>query len=463
MDLPPTPPTDWPIVGCTPELLGTVNNSKELFKLICRYGEYCEQRGGVIHSFLGPFLVFVVTDPDDIITVLNTCLEKNWVYEFARSWLGDGLVTVTTKLSIWRRHRRIIARAFNQQVLDGYMDIFNKRARSLVNEMTAKVESGPFNHTHLLEDFALKTMYQTTMEFSEESLAGVAGREVKEALRSMLRIVAARFQNMLLSSPLIYNFTSLRKEEVMQKATLDKICTEVVNNKRLALKNKEKSPSKFKSFLELLLELPADEAFTEKEIQDEVETMIVAGSDTTQTMLGYCLMLLGTHQDIQDQLYEEIKLCGTSDVEKQDLSRLVLAEAVLLETMRLFPILAGTMRYASTDVKLKNCTIPAGTTVMLLLYVMHRSTKYWGPDANEFVPQRWLPSPPPIARAFAGFSIGKRGCIGRTYAMMSMKTTLVHLLRRFRISADISKLELQVDSFLKPASGCEISLQLREQ
>uniref|UniRef100_A0A2A4JN81 Cytochrome P450 n=1 Tax=Heliothis virescens TaxID=7102 RepID=A0A2A4JN81_HELVI len=80
---------------------------------------------------------------------------------------------------------------------------------------------------------------------------------------------------------------------------------------------------------------------------------------------------------------------------------------------------------------------------------------------HQFRPERWLNDDFNSNQDFAGFGLGKRGCIGKTYAVIAMKVMLAHFIRRYRVRADMSELKLSAEFVLKPVSGHEISIELR--
>ncbi|VVC90275.1 unnamed protein product, partial [Leptidea sinapis] len=208
-------------------------------------------------------------------------------------------------------------------------------------------------------------------------------------------------------------------------------------------------------------------AFTDREIREHVDTMIVGGHDTSANVLMITLVLIGSFPEVQEKIFEELRQVfgkDDRDVTKQDLSQLVYTEAVLKESMRIYPIVPVTARMLDKDVKLKNCTLTRGRTCFTFVYGVHRHP-VWGSDAEEFKPERWLDPTtlPESPHAFAAFNMGRRICIGKSYAYMSMKTTLAHLMRRYKIQADHTKLKFKIDVMLKPSDGHSISIQRREE
>ncbi|GBP54910.1 Cytochrome P450 4V2 [Eumeta japonica] len=224
---------------------------------------------------------------------------------------------------------------------------------------------------------------------------------------------------------------NVSKIKVVQKRR-----SEFLTNK----KNNEKDPEAgrpFRAFLDLMLELTSKEGiFTDQQIREEVDTIILTGQETTSSTVLYTLLLLGTHQEQQQKVYDEIREIfenSDRDVSKEDLKRLIFLEATLKE---------------------KDYTLPAGSSCAVSVWGLHRHVR-WGPDHDSFRPERWLDAGalPAHPAAFAAFAHGQRGCIGKNYALMSMKTMMVQFLRRYRVFSDITKLKLRFDGLLKPVSG----------
>ncbi|XP_045780382.1 cytochrome P450 4C1-like [Maniola jurtina] len=469
-DEPPAFPGGLPLIGHAHLLIG---DSIQLWNSVKELSYESLKAGGAISASIGPRTIYVVTDPDDYLTIANTCLQKDNFYEFAKPWLGEGLVT--GDLPIWRVHRRLLNPAFSQVVLDGFLGVFNGQARRLVKDLEAEVGNGPFDHWVYTRHNALETICLTALgvDFTDKSMLN---SEYVNAAEQMFNILVDRFQKFWLHSHFIYSWSALRKKQdqclkilhnmsytVLQKRKADYLknrnCTEV--------EEKTKGP-KFKPFMDLLLELSIEKgAFNDREIREHVDTMIVGGHDTSASVLMYTMLLIGSYPHVQEKIFEELHVVfgdDDRDVTKQDLSQLVYLEAVLKETMRYYPIVPVTARRLDRDVKLRNCTLTRGRTCFMFVYGVHRHPM-WGPDAEEFKPERWLDPAtlPECPTAFAGFSMGRRICIGKSYAYMSMKTTLAHVFRHYKVSGDHTKLVAKIDVMLKPDSGYYITIERRKK
>ncbi|CAK1577858.1 unnamed protein product [Parnassius mnemosyne] len=464
---PPALPGAWPLIGHAHLFMGDTvylwNNVKEMSYRSLK-------AGGVTKISIGPQTIYVLTDPEDCLTVANACLQKDIIYEFAKPWLGEGLLT--GKESIWKRHRKLLNPAFNQLVLDGYQKVFNSQSRRLVKDLEVEVGKGPFDHLVYTLRNSLETVCLTTMgvDLCDDS---IMNSHYVQAVKQILSIMIERLQKYWLHNNFIYSWSTLKKKEDQCLRTLHNMSNKVLQARKAAYLNNKKngleasSGTKFKAFLDLLLELSIEAgALNDLEIREEVDTMIAAGYDTTANVLMFTLVLIGSYPKVQERIFEELhNVFGEDDrdVTKQDLSRLVYLEAVLKESMRLYSIVPVTARRLDKNVKLKNYTLTAGRTCLFLIYGIHRHPM-WGDDAVEFKPERWLDTAtlPSCPTVFAAFSMGKRVCIGKQFALMSMKTTLSHVLRHYRVKGDHTKIRLKLDVVLKSVCGHNISIERRK-
>ncbi|XP_046679083.1 cytochrome P450 4c21-like [Homalodisca vitripennis] len=173
--------------------------------------------------------------------------------------------------------------------------------------------------------------------------------------------------------------------------------------------------------------------------RDEVVTMIAAASDTVVGSLALVVTTLGHYPEIQDKIVEEI-LAVMGDLERDvtsaDLNAMTYLGQVITESIRLHGTVVGIMRRATKDTKLTNITLPAGSRVVIMLHGMGWDKEQF-PNPDQFQPDRFSPENQKKRHsyAFKPFSAGPRNCIGKAYAMIVMKTVLVHILRRLRVTS----------------------------
>ena len=104
--------------------------------------------------------------------------------------------------------------------------------------------------------------------------------------------------------------------------------------------------------------------------------------------------MLGIHQNIQHKVITEInEICDSQiqlDFSLDFLQKFQYLEAVIKETMRLFPEGPFIARESANDVDINGYLIPKGAVILISIFGMHRDQKYWGSDAHEFKPERFL-------------------------------------------------------------------------
>jgi cytochrome P450 len=190
--------------------------------------------------------------------------------------------------------------------------------------------------------------------------------------------------------------------------------------------------------LSLLMQAKDDETnvlMTEKQLRDEVLTLLIAGHETTANLLAWTLFLLAQDADADRRLHEEARalLGGRTAFSAADVDRMTYAKQVIHEGLRLYPPGWFVGRAALADVRLGAYTVPKGSVVMLSQYVMHRDERYF-PEPERFKPDRWagdflerLPR-----GAYFPFSAGDRHCIGEGFAWQEALLILATLVERWR-------------------------------
>ncbi|KAL0120094.1 hypothetical protein PUN28_008041 [Cardiocondyla obscurior] len=169
--------------------------------------------------------------------------------------------------------------------------------------------------------------------------------------------------------------------------------------------------------LDLLIAASREGLMTDLDIAEEVDTFMFEGHDTTAMGLCFTLALLAEHKDIQDRVRNEIDAAVQKNGEKfsmkllQDLPYL---ERCIKEALRLYPSVFVISRILGDNVKLQSYFVPAGTMIILNIYLAHRSSDFW-PNPEVFDPDRFLPDRIRNRHPYSyiPFSAGPRNCIGK--------------------------------------------------
>lgn len=206
------------------------------------------------------------------------------------------------------------------------------------------------------------------------------------------------------------------------------------------------------------------------DIKEEVDTIMFEGHDTTAAGSSFVLCLLGIHQNIQDRVYKEIySIFGDSDREATfaDTLEMKYLERVIMESLRLYPPVPLIARKLNQDVKLssEDYTLPAGATVVIGTFKIHRREDIYGARADVFDPDNFLPERTQNRHyySFIPFSAGPRSCVGRKYAMLKLKVLISTILRNYHIRSKLSEedFKLQADIILKRTDGFRLEIEPR--
>lgn len=402
-------------------------------------------------------------------------LKKEELYKYAEPVVGTGLFTASVPK--WKRHRKIIMPTFNQKILDDFVPVFVEQSNILLQQLEKEVGKSVFNVFHYVSRCTLDIICETAMGITVKAQTNDSDY-VKWANKAM-EIVFTRMFNIWYHSDFIFNLTSHAKDLKDIKKKMHDFTGAVVKEKREAYQKKleemrylpegyVEEETKRKTFLQQLIELSESGAkFTDEELREEVDTFMVAGSDTTASMNSFVFIMLGMYPDIQEKVYEEVLdvLGPDRPVEHTDLNRFPYMERVMRETMRLFPVGPLLVRAITKDIKLEKCIIPAGSSVVMAIIALHWDASVW-PDPFKFEPDRFLPEE--VAKrhpySWLPFSGGPRNCVGPKYAFMAMKALIATVIRKYKFSTPYKKIQdikLKADLMLKPVDGYKVSLELR--
>ncbi|KAJ3568392.1 hypothetical protein NP233_g5745 [Leucocoprinus birnbaumii] len=188
----------------------------------------------------------------------------------------------------------------------------------------------------------------------------------------------------------------------------------------------------------------SEESLSDQEILGNMFFLLVAGQDTTAHTLTCVLALLAIYQDEQDKLFHHIKTVIPDGrvPTYEDMSSLTHTQAVIFETMRLYPIIPAIARDAVKDTTMPvvgsedetvHIQVIEGTSVILNFAALHHNPSYWE-DPHEFLPERFFKSWK--RDAFLPFSTGPRACLGRKFSETEAIAIITLLVSRYRVDID---------------------------
>uniref|UniRef100_A0A914XXN3 Cytochrome P450 n=1 Tax=Panagrolaimus superbus TaxID=310955 RepID=A0A914XXN3_9BILA len=227
----------------------------------------------------------------------------------------------------------------------------------------------------------------------------------------------------------------------------------------------ESSGHRKMAFLDLMLQMVEKGDLDRDGLQEEVDTFVFEGHDTTSAAMNFFLHLMGANPEIQERVHREIDdVIGDSvrDLTFDDIGRLRYLEACLKETLRMYPSVPMIARQCVEDTKVGNHILPKGTGVVIIASMVHRDPRYWD-NPEIFNPERFLDSELKHPYAYIPFSAGSRNCIGQRFAMMEEKCIIARILREFKVQSSVrtDQLRIAAELIIRPMHGNYIKFERR--
>lgn len=399
---------------------------------------------------------YAIFHPDYVKHVLQdhyTNYDKGEKYRAALSPLmGNGLFT--SEGAFWLRQRRIAQGAFQKAHVPAFADHINACVADMIVDWSRKARAG--------EPVALReALTELTLRAALRMLFGVDAQGEMPALIEAVNEVndSIRFGRVFLPVRLPASVpTPSRRRFARSLHTIDEFVYRIIRQRQAAAD----PGSDLVGLLVRAQDPETGERMDDRQLRDEVVTMLNAGHDTVTDATVWTLAMLALHPEIRACVRDEVRrAAGTSAPTAASLQSMDLLGRVFRETLRLYPPAWGFARTAREADTFGAYTIPAGGLVIISPYVMHRSPRLWD-RADVFDPDRFLPSASSERPKFAyvPFGSGPRMCIGANLAMMEAPLIVASLLQRFDFTlAPDTSLAASPRISLRPAGPVRLRLQ----
>jgi cytochrome P450 len=383
------------------------------------------RHGDLVHFRIGPQHVFVVLRADLIREVLvrhQRSFKKGPGFEAARIVLGNGLLTSEGDFHL--RQRRMLQPAFHRRRVAAYAGIMVEEAARVGGAW----EDGEVRDVAVdMSGLALRVVSRALFGAELDDDARNIGRAVAE-VGEFFDYLTIALLPVLLRTPLPRVRRFRRGIDELEGAT-----ARVIAGRRAADADAD---GDLLSILLAARDVEGDgTGMSDEQVRDEALTLITAGHETTANGLTWTWHMLGQHPHVEERFHAELaEVLGGRSPGVADATALEYTEAVLLESMRLFPPAWGIERRAVCDQEIGGYVIPEGAAVLMPTFVANRDPRVY-PDPTRFDPERFL-GPEAAARpdwAYPLFGAGTRKCIGVGFAMLEAVLVMAELGQRFRL------------------------------
>jgi cytochrome P450 len=386
------------------------------------YTRWARQYGDIFYYRVFSRHIYFLNHPDLIEHVLVTNYQsfiKGEALQSNRRIFGKGLLT--NDGDSWLQQRHLIQPAFHRDRIESYGDTMV----AYTERMMAAWHDGEVRDIHrdmmrLALEIVAKVLFNVEVTADTDRIAGALNTFME--LGSRGRMLLPPILRLL---PTADNFRYRRAAR-----QLDDIVYGLIHRRRLDVEIAD-------DLLSGLLQAQAigRRAMSDEQLRDEVMTLLLAGHETTAVSLSWTWYLLAQYPEVEKKLWSELRavLNGRSP-RVQDLSRLPYTERVVKEAMRLYPPAWAIVRNSLKDSDLGGYRVPAGATVMMSQWVMHRDPRYYD-QPEQFNPDRWLEGRAKGASKFTYFPFGggPRTCIGASFATMEGVLVLAAIAQSYQV------------------------------
>lgn len=360
--------------------------------------------------------------------------------KFISKYLGKGLLTANG--DFWLKQRRLIQPAFHKQKM-------NQLVQNMEQTITSELLNLPQGKSVAL----FPIMNQLAFNVVAKSLFHISATEEK---MNRLKVIISDVQDFL-----------IKEIRLPYKAFWFKITGQIKKHQKLALETdaiiKEiveeriQSGTKQNDLLDMLLETRYEdtgEGMSIRQLMDEIKILFIAGHETSANAMTFTLHLLGNHPEIQQKVFEElIEVQSQTDDVIEQLQKMSYTNAVINESMRLFPPAWITDRENIADDGFLGYRIKEKTLIGVSFYELHRNPKYWN-DPEEFNPERFLGEQKKESyKYFYPFGAGPRMCIGLGFAMYEMGLTLSYIVKKYKVTSQNKDIQVNPLITLKPVGA----------
>ena len=405
------------------------------------FGDIFYYRAGWIH-------VYFLNSPELIESVLVTNQQnfrKDRVIQNSRWFLGQGLLT--SEGGEWLRQRRLSQPAFHRERLALYARIINACAE----EMLDSWKDGENRDVH-------QEMMQLTLRVVAKVLFSVDVKNESKEVAAALNLLMKHSSGARILLPPWVRYLPLPFLIRVRRAVrqLDEVVYRIIRERR-------RSENDNGDLLSMLMSARDEDGsrMTDRQLRDEVMTFLLAGHETTALSLSWAWFLLSENPEAENKLHHELaRVLDGKNPSFEDLPRLCYTEAVVKESVRLYPPAWSLARTAAEDFEIGGYLVPAGSNVVMSQWIMHRDPRFF-PSPEQFDPGRWFEEHTQRLPRFAYFPFGggPRYCVGASFAMMEATLLLAAIAQRFRLRMVPGHKVVPVPSItLRPKYGIKMSL-----
>ncbi|MGW4329095.1 cytochrome P450 [Nocardia sp. NPDC004573] len=375
------------------------------------------------------------------------------VFTMARNMFGNGLVTAARPG--WLVQRRLLQPAFHRDRMTELSTLMTEAIEEMLERWEHKHE------TKTTVDVRAE-MQQLTLQILIRALFGTEPQNTTIHRYMAAMATSTRELTAYMRFPLLPLNVPTRGHRRFHNAlrVLDEITFDIIHKNRDSTDNRGTLLSSMMS----ARDHDTGEGMHDKQLRDEVFTLLFAGHETTASTLTWAWYLIVRDPSVEGRLREEVdRVLGDRPPTISDLPNLTYTRRVVEETLRLYPPGWQQYRQAAEDDEIDGYRIPAGTTVFWSAYFVHRHRRFWD-EPDRFDPDRFADEDCKRRDrpGYLPFGAGPRLCIGNNFAMVEIQLVIAMIMQRYRLyPTSNSVIEPLALITLEPARALTVRLERR--
>ncbi|XP_070071597.1 probable cytochrome P450 316a1 isoform X2 [Drosophila takahashii] len=434
---------------------------KNFFK---RSTEYLAKYGSFSRCWVFHRLFIALADLELSRQLLESESHLETGYELMKDWLGGGVLMCQPDQ--WQRRHCLISGLFDKGNSEQLMKLCRQQTEKLQQKLVERADQKVFDVWEIISRNVLELIVTTTCGAKPTEEYSKNLGELSELYRKrFLSLQSANRFNYWLSSPFMRRHQNrlikrLNEEHKDLIASHQKQENLKMGDGFPGMDHIKALPLKYhESLLQILLE-SKDPSLTVEEIYGELNTCNYLGYLLCSSALCFTLVTIARNPSVQQRCLEELKLAQIKD-QGWNLEKLPYLEAVLQETMRLYPPQVIVGRQLKNDFPYTHSIVgdgvlPFGSEIYINLHELQRNENRY-PKANHFKADRFLDSPPELL----SFSLGPRCCPARKFSINLLKTFLAPILTDFELLPYGDELRLDLRLILGSSNGFQLALKPR--
>ena len=399
---------------------------------------------------------YLIYHPDSVKHVLQEN-HRNYnkdvlTYKLFRPFLGQGLVT--NDGDSWLHQRRLIQPAFHRKRLAAYGSLMTDAATTLLERWQARAEGDtPLDVAEEMMRLTLGIVGQALFSVDLSHETSTVGPAVTTLVKLLGDYIYAPFPPLSIPTP-------RNRRMLAAQGELDQVVKSIIARRR----QQNIDTGDLLSMLLLARDEETDQGMSDRQVRDEVMTLLNAGHETTANALVWTWYLLSQHPEVERRLYNELdEVLAGSLPTIEHLPDLKYTRMVLEESLRLYPPFCVISRKAIADDELQGYQIPANSVILVSPYATQHHPEFW-PDPERFDPERFTDERVTTRPHYAYFPFagGPRMCIGSNFAMMEAQLVLATIAQRYQLRlVPGHPVEPQMKVTLRPKYGLRMTIHRR--